>query len=273
MITKRLHDLRFSRSGGTGWIRKYQFQVFQCPACRSYTPWPKEFWDRTTYGRNLVAFCIFEIIEVCVSQLSIVETLNRLFGFKMGEMVVRRFKNRGAEYYRETRKKILAAMVAGNVIHADETRIRLHGETAYVWVFTTFCEVVYFYAETREGNMVQSPLKGFKGVLVSDFYAAYDSIPCAQQKCLLHLVRDLNDAVLDNPYDENMKGIATAFAELLGGIVKTIDRWGLKSLFLRKHLVDVARFYKRISKAGQLSAAASKWEARLRKDREKLFTS
>jgi hypothetical protein len=272
MITKRLHDLRFSRSGVTGWIRKYQFQVFQCPACRSYTPWPKEFWDRTMYGRNLVAFCIFEIIELCVSQLSTVETLNRLFGFKMREIVVRRFKNRGAEYYRETRKKILAAMVAGNVIHADETRIRLHGGTAYVWVFTTFCEVVYFYAETREGNMVQSALEGFKGVLVSDFYAAYDSIPCAQQKCLLHLVRDLNDAVLDNPYDENMMGIATAFAELLGGIVKTIDRWGLKSLFLRKHLVDVARFYKRISKAGQLSAPASKWEARLRKDREKLFT-
>ena len=150
------------------------------------------------YGRNLVAFCIFEIIELCVSQLSTVETLNRLFGFKMGEMVVRRFKNRGAEYYRETRKKILAAMVAGNVIHADETRIRLHGGTAYVWVFTTFCEVVYFYAETREGNIVQSALEGFKGVLVSDFYAAYDSIAyscesdqCSCLKAITHLVLKL----------------------------------------------------------------------------------
>jgi predicted RecB family nuclease len=271
-ITKHLHDLRFSKSGVTGWIRKYKFQVFQCPACRSFTPWPKEFWDRTTYGRNLVAFSIFEIIELCVSQRSATETLNRLFGFQMDEIVVRRFKKRGAEYYRETRKKILAAMVAGNVIHADETRIRLHGETAYVWVFTTFREVVYFYAETREGSLVQSALDGFNGVLVSDFYAAYDSIPCAQQKCLLHLMRDLNDAVLDNPYDESMKGIVTAFAELLGGIVKTIDRWGLKSLFLRKHLADVARFYKRDSEAGHLSAAASKWKARLDKDREKLFT-
>jgi hypothetical protein len=64
-------------------------------------------------------------------------------------------------------------------------------------------------------------------------------------------MRDLNDAVLDDPYDESMKEIATAFAELLRGIVKTIDRWGLKSRFLRKHLVDVARFYKGISKAGQ----------------------
>jgi hypothetical protein len=271
-ITKRLQDLRFSRAGVTGWVVKYQFQVFWCPACRAFTPWPKEFWERSIYGRNLAAFSIFEVIELCVSQRSVTETLNRLFGFQMDEIVVRRFKERGAEYYRETRKKILAEMVAGNVIHADETRIRLHGKTGYVWVFTTFREVVYFYAETREGSLVQGALDGFKGVLVSDFYAAYDSIPCAQQKCMLHLMRDLNDAVLDNPYDENIKAIATAFAELLRGIVETIDRWGLKRRFLRKHLVDVARFYKLISKAGHLSAATSKWKARLDTEREKLFT-
>jgi hypothetical protein len=54
----------------------------------------------------------------------------------------------------------------------------------------------------------------FKGVLVSDFYTAYDLLPCAQQKCLLHLMRDLNDAVLDNPYDEDVKRIVMGFAEL-----------------------------------------------------------
>jgi hypothetical protein len=206
-----------------------------------------------------------------VSQRSVTATLNKLFGFQMDEIVVRRFKERGAEYYRETRKKILSEMVAGSVIHADETRIRLHGKTGYVWVFTTFREVAYFYAETREGSLVQGALDGFQGVLVSDFYAAYDSIPCAQQKCLLHLMRDLNEAVLDNPYDEGVKEIAAAFAELLGAIVKTIDRWGLKGWFLRKHLVDVARFCKRISKAGHLSPVASKWQARLDKEPEKLF--
>jgi predicted RecB family nuclease len=271
-LTKRLHDLRFSKSGVAGWIVEYQFQVLRCTSCKAFTPWPKEFWGRTTYGRNIAAFCIFEVIELCVAQLSVAETLNRLFGFQMGEMVVRRFKERGAEYYRETRNTILHEMVKGNVIHADETRIRLRGKTGYVWVFTTLREVVYFYSDTREGSMAESSLNGFKGILVSDFYAAYDSIPCAQQKCLLHLMRDINDAVLDHPYDESMKDIAIAFGELLRGIVKTVDRWGLKSFFLRKHLVDVARFYKQVSKAGCLGAAASKWRARLDKDRDTLFT-
>jgi hypothetical protein len=101
---------------------------------------------------------------------------------------------------------------------------------------------------------------------------AFNQISCPQQKCILHLIRDFNDAVLDNPYDEGIKGIATTFAELFREIVKTTDRWGLRSRFLRKHLADVVRFYKRISKMEHLSAAALKLKARLDKDRDKLFT-
>ena len=62
------------------------------------------------------------------------------------------------------------------------------------------------------------------------------------------------------------------FAELLRGIVKTIDRLGLKSLFLRKHLVDVARFYRQLPKTGEVSAATLKWNGRLQRERDKLFT-
>ena len=271
-ITKRLYDLRFTRSGINGWVVKYQFQVFRCKNCSEFTPWPREFWGRTKYGRNLAAFIIYETIDLCVSQRSVTQTLNRLFGFQIDENVVHRLKASGAEFYEETRKSILAKMVKGNLIHADETRIKLHDKSAYVWVFATFREVVCFYSETREGSLVQSTLDGFKGVLVSDFYAVYDSMPCPQQKCILHLVRDLNDAVLDNPYDEDIKGIVTAFAELFRGIVKTIDQWGIKVRFLRKHLVDVARFYRRLPQTEHQSDAALKCRTRLEKDRGKLFT-
>ena len=68
----------------------------------------------------------------------------------MGEIVVRRLKERGAEYYRETRNKILAEMVGGNVIHADETIHVLISclailstlrtlDIAQLWAFTRGC--------------------------------------------------------------------------------------------------------------------------------------
>lgn len=124
----------------------------------------------------------------------------------------------------------------------------------------------------RDGDLLREKLKGFNGVLVSDFYPAYDSLPCAQQKCLLHLMRDLNEAVLSSPFDEELKALAMDFGGLLRDVVNTIDRWGLKRRFLGKHREDVERFYRRIARAGYQSEAALKWKERLEKTREKLFT-
>ena len=119
---------------------------------------------------------------------------------------------------------------------------------------------------------VQQLLKGFKGVLVSDFYAAYDSIACAQQKCLIHLMRDLNDEILNNPFDEEAKLVALRFAALLKPIVDTIDRRGLSAYFLRKHLREVERFYGFLDKRNFDSDAAAKFKQRFERNRDKLFT-
>jgi Transposase IS66 family len=92
-------------------------------------------------------------------------------------------------------------------------------------------EAVYILAESREGEIIRALLKDFRGVLVSDFYAAYEAIDCPKQKCLIHLMRDLNDQILSNPFDQEMKSIAVGFSELLRSIVETIDRYGLKKRY------------------------------------------
>ena len=92
-------------------------------------------------------------------------------------------------------------------------------------------QVVYIYNETREANILHTLLKDFTGVLVSDFYPAYERIPCSQQKCLIHLIRDLNDDLLKHPFDEEMKLLARAFAELLRPMVETIGRQAYSPIF------------------------------------------
>jgi len=108
-------------------------------------------------------------------------------------------------------------MIKGSLIHADETRL---GYTQRL-PMSGFChvrEVVYFYSETRE-ELVQSALGEFKGIWypISTRPTTHSHAPA---EVLAHLMRDLNDAVLDNPYDEEVKGIVAAFAELLHGIVQ-----------------------------------------------------
>jgi hypothetical protein len=58
-------------------------------------------------------------------------------------------------------------------------------------VFASVEDVAYMYRPNREGAFLRTMLKGFTGVLVSDFYAAYDALGCPQQKCLIHLIRDI----------------------------------------------------------------------------------
>src|SRR5215469_17059722 len=65
-----------------------------------------------------------------------------------------------------------------------------------------------------------------KGVLVSDFYTAYDALDMPQQRCLIHLMRDMNDDLLKHPFDEELKSIANKFSSLLKDIVNAID-WPL----------------------------------------------
>ena len=85
-------------------------------------------------------------------------------------------------------------------------------------------------------------------------------------------MRDLNDAVLGHPFDEEVKGIVTQFGEVLRNIVATIDRRGLKRHFLRKHGLQVERFYRRLSRTTYLSEAALKCKERFEKNRGRLFT-
>jgi hypothetical protein len=162
--------------------------------------------------------------------------------------------------------------VNGKLIQVDETMIKIKGKDTYVWVFTNLEEVAYHYTETREGEFLQELLREFRGVLVSDFYTAYDSINCPQQKCLIHLMRDLNDDLLKQPFNEELKKLVREFAVLLKPMIETIDRFGLKAHFLRKHKVLVERFYKELFKRDYQSEIAVYYKKRFDKNRNKLFT-
>src|SRR6202023_3774336 len=122
------------------------------------------------------------------------------------------------------------------------------------------------------GDMVHALLKDFRGVLVSDFYAVYDAFRCPQQKCLIHLMRDINDDMHRYPYDEELKMIAQKYAAVLRIIVETVDRHGLKKHFLAKHLPAVEELFTWIATTDFASEIAQSYRKRFHKNREKLFT-
>jgi transposase len=90
---------------------------------------------------------------------------------------------------------IKARVRASSIVHGDETSWRQEGQNGYVWCFCTpQGERYYEYDRSRGGAVVKRILgTEFKGTLVTDFYAAYNDLPCEHQRCWVHLLRDLHE--------------------------------------------------------------------------------
>jgi len=269
---KIVHDLKFTAGGIKRWIVQYEFHRYKCLNCgKTFFPQERE-WSRDKFGSTISAYTVYQNIELRLPAVTVDKSLIKLFGLQLPNGSTGRFKTKAAEIYTETYEALLAKLRSGSLIHADETKISVGRNDGFVWVFANMEEVVFVYTETRKAEMVQTFLKDFKGVLVSDFFAAYDGIDCPQQKCLIHLMRDLNDALYERPYDEDLKRVVGGFANLVRPMVDTVDRFGLKTRFLKKHLSSVVRFYKGLSRMSPASEIAVKCKERFEKNRNKLFT-
>ena len=79
------------------------------------------------------------------------------------------------------------------IIHGDETGWKVDGSRGYVWCFCNK-QLAYFHYDPSRGAKVVKTILGddFEGILVCDFYAAYNCIN-KTQRCLIHLLRDIRN--------------------------------------------------------------------------------
>jgi transposase len=269
---KIVYDLKFMRSGLKRWIIHYHFHKYLCRSCgKSF--YPKErAWSGSKFGPTILAYSVYQNIELRLPQETIDQSFNKLFGLQLAIGTTSNLKTRAAEYYASTYQALLSRLQVGSLLHADETKVSVRGADGFVWVLASLDEAVYVYTESRENDWVQTFLKDFKGVLVCDFYTGYNDAECPKQRCLIHLLRDLNDDLHKHPYDEELKRIGKAFAELVRPMIKTVERYGLKSHFLKKHQSSVRRFYRELTRVDFVSDVTKGWKARFEKNRDELFT-
>lgn len=271
MHVKLAYDLRITEGG----IRR---QVIECATARhrcldcNRDFLPRRYKRRDKHFHALKSWAMYQHIAHWVSFQRIEEMIREFFGLRVTYVELHKFKAILARRYRPTVRFLLAKLIGGAFIHADETHANLQKGKGYVWVLANMEEVIYLYKPSREGDFLHELLKNFTGVLITDFFSAYDSLPCEQQKCLVHLIRDMNHDLLNNAFDDEFKSLVSEFGQLLRTIVATIDRYGLKKSHLNKHTEDVERFFRTLNSRQFHSDLAQAYQQRLARNREKLFT-
>jgi hypothetical protein len=114
-------------------------------------------------------------------------------------------------------------------------------------------------------------LKDYRGILVSDFYGGYDTFECPQQKCLVHLLRDVNEDLWKNPFNLEYEKLVADISGLFVPMFDDIYKYGLKKRHLNKHVKAVSRFYERTIRVKSTCELNEKYRKRFERYRDSLF--
>lgn len=266
-------DLAFTKSGCRKTVTKYTGLICYCTHCSVHYPPPSIVrLKNRLYGHCFRAWAVYQRISLRMPHKAILQVIYDLFREQISDGSLVFFITGMAKYYASTEKMLLKRILASPFIHADETKINIRGIDHYVWVLTDGIHVIFHLTETREATLIQEMLKDYTGVLITDFYGGYDACACRQQKCLVHLIRDLNDDLWKSPFNSELEGFVCAVRDLLAPIMEDVDKYGLKRRHLQKHQQAVDRFYKKCVDGREYKCEITQtYQKRFLRYRESLF--
>lgn len=97
-----------------------------------------------------------------------------------------------AEFLGEDYEQLRTELLSEKQVHGDESSWRVKGVNWWLWEFIGK-RVAYFTVRHTRGRTVPNEiLRGYRGVLTSDFWSAYNELACEKQKCWVHLKRELD---------------------------------------------------------------------------------
>jgi predicted RecB family nuclease len=266
-------DLKFFNKGVKRWLAKYESRKHRCQKCgRVFVP--ESFpTSKEKYGHGLKCWFIFQNIIGGQIVMKITSGAKEIFGLEIPSSY-HRFKKSLVDYYQVTYEALLQSILDGPLIHIDETEVIMRGkaEKGCVWVVTSLHAVYYFYKESGKADFLEEMLQGFSGVVVSDFFTGYDTLKFPQQKCVIHLLRDINEDLMRSPFDQELRAVVQPFAAMFRSIIETVDKYGLKRRHLHKHSREADEFLQSVREKKLSSDFAMKYQSKFAKYGDRLFT-
>lgn len=119
-------------------------------------------------------------------------------------------------------EQIQAEALDSAVLHGDETGWRVDGKTHWLWCFGN-PTLTYFMIDRSRGSPALQKFftKEFDGVLITDFWAAYNAVVCAdRQMCLVHLLRELEQTENYKSPGEHWPAFAKKLRRLIGDAIR-----------------------------------------------------
>ena len=164
-----------------------------------------EVVGNSRFGVRLMSLVADMAINARMPHRTIQRILGGLYGLKISVGEISRLLHTVAERGKPAYRDLLEKIRASGVVNGDETGWRESGVNGYIWSFST-PEARYLLRDPSRAKTVVSRTLGeqFSGVLVSDFYGAYNVYEGVKQRCWVHLLRDLKILREKHPDNESV---------------------------------------------------------------------
>ncbi len=245
-----------------------------CPRCKQHVePVVPDALPRCAIGHHLISLTAWFHYGLGITINSIISILDHHLQTKLTSGGLLAAWIRTAGILEPWYDQIGVQAKKSAVLHGDETGWRIEGQTCWLWCFATAQTCYYMIDPSRGSPALQSFFTdAFEGTLVTDFWAAYESVCAAnRQKCLAHLLREIErvDQRNDTPAWQ-------AFAKKLRRLVHDALRLRARSDFTPKRYAGrIARLERRLATLADgkfADADATRLARRLARHRDHLLT-
>jgi len=212
------------------WRVEIRRQRTTCPHCQRtvVAANPPGVRDRQVFGPQLELFISLLHHRYHVPQERIQEFLREVLGEEVSDGAIENILARVSQQLEGEYDRLGDEIPEQEVVGADETGWRVAGDNWWLWIFQN-AEVSYYTIDEHRSSAVVKGVLGeeFGGTLVSDFYSAYGPVVAERkQKCLAHLLRDIEYGVEAEVGKEDFSArLKELFQEAIG-LGKRREEWG-----------------------------------------------
>lgn len=186
-------------------VTVYHRYRYWCPHCRKLVESPPAEGEipNARIGPVAVAWSVMLKQSLGVPFEKTARLLEDLCGLRVSPGALAHAAQRVASRLSAELACIRDAIRGSPAVNVDETGWRVGGRNNWMWAFVTDRLTLYRIAPSRAGRIAAEELgKDFGGVVVADFFSAYNKLSGEQQKCTVHLLRELRDCAKKNKTSE-----------------------------------------------------------------------
>jgi len=176
-------------------VTEHRVEVKHCPHCgqKNEGTFPAEATNVVQYGPRLKGVMVYLMEGQLLPSARVCELLSEVLGVKVSEGTLYTTREQCFHQLEPIASEIQATIAASEVVHFDETGLRVNGKLWWLHVACTSGLTYYFVHQNRGALAMDAMgiLPEFEGKAIHDGWKSYDDYGCEHFLCNAHHLREL----------------------------------------------------------------------------------